>query len=491
MNYKRKVLIVIIIIKVLTFIWFLSQGGINIIEGFWGRCITEIWYGYLQGMENFVTNFSYDPDLRMPGYGMVYLIPRLLTNVPTACNIVIIIQLLTAIVSTYLLAEIALKIFKTKTSFILTAIIFSLNFCISSYEVKLYSDSLSISFSIIAFYFFMKYFEKAKYYHILISAILICWAIFIRPVMGVMWGVMGIYLLISAIKNKSGKTFVAIVLFAAPFIICDSLWVIRNYIKHKEISPFDSMKLYKADFNNTRTDLLYPYIFRFVSSWGGNPVMWDPESETRWFGIEKRVIDGSEAYFKLGEYQKDLPEYIYTSKFNNDSLLILRSKIQMIWSNTLSQEEELEYCDFVNTRLLKYTQSIREEKPFIYYVYSPLRIAKTFLFTHGTQNLIDKKFVEMNFFEKSVKIMASCINIFTVLFGLMGIIMIIIKRNSEKILYIPVAFSLLYIFYICFIFKFPEIRYLLPLYAYLMIPAIYTILLIDKLFRKSIVRPKN
>ena len=129
----------------------------------------------------------------------------------------------------------------------------------------------------------------------------------------------------------------------------------------------------------------------FVKSWGGNCVMWDPNSEVRWFGIENRNIDGSAAYSAIGTYNKDLPNYIYTSKFNKDSLVVLKNKIQKIWSHALPPDSNLEYSDFVNKRLIIYTNSIKVEKPFIYYVYAPLRITKLFILTHGTQTLINKK----------------------------------------------------------------------------------------------------
>jgi hypothetical protein len=208
--------------------------------------------------------------------------------------------------------------------------------------------------------------------------------------------------------------------------------------------------------------------------------MWDPNSEVRWFGIENKVIDGSTAYSKVGEYKKDLPDYIYTSKFNKDSLIILKNKIQKIWSHTLPSVVNLEYCDYVNKKLLLYTQSIKEEKPFIYYVYAPLRLTKTFLFTHGTQTLIDKKFNDMSLLEKAIKLLAAFINIFVLTAGLFGICLLIIKKKLFGPLFIPISFSLLYVFFIGFVFKFTEIRFLAPLYPFLLLASLYLVEILKK-----------
>ena len=88
----------------------------------------------------------------MPGYGFAYMLPKLFTDRATACNILIVFQLIMGIISAYLLAEIAYKIFKTKLSFILVGFIYSLCFSASSYEIEIGSDSLAISVSVIGFY---------------------------------------------------------------------------------------------------------------------------------------------------------------------------------------------------------------------------------------------------------------------------------------------------------------------------------------------------
>lgn len=479
-NYKKLVLIFIIVIKVPTFIWLLSNNGVNVIDGFWGLSRTELLFGHLVGIENFIDSGVYFPDQRMPGLGLAYLLPKLFFDRATACNILIIFQLLMGIISTYLLAEIAGKIYKNKISFILTAVIYSLCISVSSYDIIIGADSLAVSVSIIGLYYLFKFIETNGVYYIVFSGFLIAWAIFIRPIMGLLWTMIIFYLFISVIKNRSWKAIFPILIFAFPFVLSDSMWIIRNYKKHHEFSPLDSRHLYLTDMNNTKNPFLYPFIDGFVQSWGGNTVMWDPNSEVRWFGVEDRNIDGSNAYTAVGVYTKELPEYIYTSKFNKDSLIVLKNKIQKIWSHTLPSAIEPEYCDDVNKKLLIYTRSIKEEKPFIYYVYAPLRIIKTFIFTHGTQTLINKKFSDMNVLEKALKFLAAFMNILILTAGILGMCLVIIKKKFFGPLFVPISFTLLYVFFIGFVFKFTEIRFLLPLYPFLILTSLYLIEIFKK-----------
>lgn len=472
LNYKNKVLIFIVLVKVSTFIWLLSYSGVNVIEGFWGYSRTELLFGHILGIENFINSGVYFPDHRMPGLGLAYLFPKLFFDRASACNILIVFQLLMGIISTYLLAEIALKIYKTKIAFILTAVIFSLCISVSSYDIIIGADSLAVSVTIIGLYFLYKFIETNKVYFIVFCGFLIAWAIFIRPIMGLLWGMIIIYLFISIVKNRSWKGVFPILIFMFPFVVFDSIWIIRNYKKYNEFSPLDSRHLYLRDMNNTKTTFLYPFIDGFVQSWGGNTVMWDPNSEVRWFGVENRNIDGSNAYTAVGTYTKELPEYIYTSKFNKDSLIVLKNKVQKIWSHTLPSETELEYCDELNKKFLVYTRSIKEEKPFIFYVYAPLRIIKTFIFTHGTQSLINKKFSDMNVLEKGVKLLAAFMNILILTAGILGILLLLLKKKLLSPMFIPISFTLLYVFFIGFVFKFTEIRFLLPLYPFLLLASI-------------------
>ena len=81
----------------------------------------------------------------------------------------------------------------------------------------------------------------------------------------------------------------------------------------------------------------------------------------------------------------------------------------------------------------------------------------------------------MNLLEKFIKFLAIFINILIVFTGLLAAFFFIIKRQFTGLLFIPVAFSLLYIFYIGFIFKFAEVRYLAPLYPFLLISSLFII----------------
>ena len=167
------------------------------------------------------------------------------------------------IISAYLLAEIAYKIFKTKLSFILVGFIYSLCFSASSYEIEIGSDSLAISVSVIGFYFLINFIEDKNPSHIVFSGLLIAWAIFLRPIMGILWGVIAIYFVISAMKSNFRKLILPFIFFIIPFVLFESVWIVRNYIKHHEFDPLDSKHLYISNMKDTKNVFLYPFLYTF------------------------------------------------------------------------------------------------------------------------------------------------------------------------------------------------------------------------------------
>jgi hypothetical protein len=473
-NYKVKVLFFIILIKVLTFLWLISL-HINfdmIINGFWGTCGMEDWSEYLQPVENLIFKGSYSPDLRTPGYGLAFLIPRLLFDRATACNILIIFQLLMGIISAYLLAQTAYNIYKTRLSFILTGIIYSLCLTISSTETRIGSDSLAISFSIFAVYFLLAYLDNFKFYQILLSTFFICWTIFIRPIMGILWAAMIFYLVVSFIQSRNTKLILPVIIFIFSFIVLDSVYMIRNYRNFNQLRPLGNLNIYYFSNNNFNSEISNQAIVSFVTSWGGDYAYWDPSAEIRWFGINERNFEkyGSK---KLETYDRELPDYIYTSEFNKDSLLVLKNRINKIQSRTLNRQKNREYCAYVNKKLFIYTNSVKKDKPLIYYIYAPLRITAKFVFNHGTQGLIgNKSFNNLNLLEKILKISVSITNLSIVIFSIFSILFSIIKRQTFKGLFIPLSFVILYVVEICCILRSSEIRYKLPVYPFLFVYSI-------------------
>src|SRR5579863_7609861 len=153
---KRSLLIFIITVKSLLFIAFLLKDNPHYIQGFWGPSSFSDELTYLDPIDTLILKGEYQPDWRMPGYGVVYLPFRLFLQRPEAGNVVIFIQLIIDILSTYLLGVIAFKIFKSRFALLATIILYAVSFSITIYDVSLATESLTVSFIILSAYFLLK-----------------------------------------------------------------------------------------------------------------------------------------------------------------------------------------------------------------------------------------------------------------------------------------------------------------------------------------------
>ena len=134
------------------------------IKGVWGAAWGDD-TSYILPIENLLNHSMYSPDFRMPGYGAVYLLFRLIFPQAGACNALLIVQLILASVNVYYLALTAKNIFEKDSIFYLTFYLFLISSFSNFFDAYIASESLCTSFLIFSAYFFTRYFreEKSKY----------------------------------------------------------------------------------------------------------------------------------------------------------------------------------------------------------------------------------------------------------------------------------------------------------------------------------------
>lgn len=471
---KKQVIAFIVLVKLLIFTGLLLKENPHYITGFWGMSTYGDEMTYLDPVDSLLSKGEYQPDFRMPGLGAAYLPFRLFFDRGTSCNFIMFIQLILDILSVYLLGLIARQLFKSQKAFLLTLLLYTISIPVSYYDLWMMSESLSISFSIIAVYLLLRYLEIRKPSLLLFSGILATWAIFIRPLVGILWLALVLYLFIDFLKSKTWnfkKLVFPILIFCAPFILIDSAWIVRNYKIHKQFIPL--MKTDWINLSNVNIENYKVFVFAFVNSFGGDCVPWAPTAEVRWFGILEKPIIVADSIHHLTTTVKDLPNYIYTSRFNKDSLLIIREKVMQLESNTLNSKTKIEYTLYVNSKMKAYRTSIVEEKPFIYYLYGPFRIATKLIVNHGTNDLFLHSFKELNLFEKLIKIQMAMIYLSIIIGGLLGILLWIAKGRLLTPAFILVFYILFHILSFTYIFRNSETRYMLPIYPFLIITWVY------------------
>ena len=453
-----------LVFKTLIFVFQISMDRPNDVPGFIGSTSPDT-ESYLLPVENLVYHGSYTPDYRMPGYAVVYLPLLIFFSKAWACNFVLIIQLLLSALSVYCLALTAKIGFQSNRIFYLVFYLFAISSYTSIFDIYLLSESFCTSITIFAVFFLAQYFTKRKPLYLACSGLFLTWVIFLRPMYAPLLLLFLLILIFHEVKtiNNTRAIAKATLLFLIPYILIESAWVLRNYVVHKRVVVLTT-SLYSLEFE--RSYILE--LMNFVKTWGGDRTWWNPGSEMQWFGLTG--FDTTEKDFQPIE-SISIPPEIYTTRFNKDSLELIRTYIYKINHSQRSVEEEAYYTRLVKNKLDAYTQSIKEEKKFLYYFKAPVKLFVRFFFHSGTYNLYDRSFENLNVIEKSIKIFYSLLYVCVVLTGLTGMIAAMINHNKNPVIML-IALTLLYsVVLFPIILRQIEYRYFVPAYPFLLVMA--------------------
>lgn len=446
------------IFKAIPFLAVILNHPYRDIPGIWGATMGDD-SSYLAPIDNWLLHGAYSPDYRMPGYGVFYLLFRLIFGQAGACNGLIILQLVLAAISVYCLALTAQNLTKKVSAFYITFYLFLICTFSNFYDAYIGSESMCASMLIISVYFFSEYALKQQTKYLLLAGVLATWVLFIRPAFGGLFPVYCFIILFQ--KNKEiGIKIKRLILFILPFFIVESAWIYRNFGVHKKFAPFTSSGPFYPDQANT---YLQPF-FEFVQSWGGACTFSNKHVDLDWFQYH---YPGKPF---ITEYDS-LPDNIYTSTYNKDSLLRLKKMILALQKPSLGTTMATQYQLELRTKFYQYKLSFKRDKPFTYFVKAPFKmmgvmlcgpVARAYLDRGQSVPLIGKAITSFNY-----------LIYFTILIlGLIGSLFLIFQgfRQNYALLIIPFIplFTLLIHPYV---FRFFDTRFLLPAFPFLIICA--------------------
>jgi hypothetical protein len=414
-------------------------------NGFWGIFPDSV-DDYFISIENLVSKGTYSPDFRMPGYGLIYLPFCIFFSKTTAFNLMILLQVILSSISVYALALTAKMVFKRAVFFHLTFFLFAISYFNSSFDTWLLTESYTTSLLIFAIYYFASYFyNKNKKTNLLFAGIFLTWVIFIRPGYALLPFAFLAVLISEGIKDRK-KLFKNSLLFLLPLVLVDGAWIIRNYIYYQRIIPL-TKTVYLPYY-----DQVYVPSDQFVQAWGG--------------GVARD--------YKNLDFT-GVPDYIYTSEFNADSLKII-NKLKLADYRVSPEQKEINHKLIVK-KLTAYTQSIRNEKPLLYYVKAPLLQASGLL-----------KISRVWYFLFFVKKLGSIIWYFylilyyaVIYLGSGGMLLLAKKCIKEPMMCFIAIIPLYTIVTHSFILRLSEYRYFVPAFPYMLLCALYaSVWLYDK-----------
>lgn len=450
-------ILVILLIKLLYTVWFNRYSGNALLPGSYLANIKGDSNDYITAAVNLKNLNFYYPDLKAPGYSLVIYLFYLFTDLPKALDLVVITQLIISSISVYMLSKLGYLISKSNRVFTIIFIFYSLSSYVTEYDRVILAESLTVSLLIFSIYFLYKGLVKYQPIFFLYAGLGLCFTIYLRPVLIVFIVSLMLVSVVQLIKRKERlkEQLRIMTLCTIPFLVVLTIWGFRNYQIHQKVEPM--MRL--SGYYDEEKKSYYYDLHRFVETWSGDAVFWDATAEINWFGCDTR--------FKSNDNIK-LPNYIYTSKYNYQSLIALRAKMRL-YDNSQVKDSILKK-EICNT-LQSYAQSFKSENPIFYYIL-PFKIASKFIINGGgTTSLFNKEFSELLFFEKIFKLLMIGFFIGFAFCGIFLALLYLIKYTFNGKNSIIDTFNVKLSFFIIlsvlavsFAYRFGEFRYFVPIY---------------------------
>jgi len=404
---------------------------------------------------------------RLPAYEvLIGSLLYLLGDLSTVFWVIIILQSIVGGVATYYLASTAYMVFKHRSIFYISFLSYGFSTYVSLLDVKILTESLAISLFIISFSLLLKQKSKQGVSNYLIIGILLTFSVLLRQYILPFFFLWIIYVIYNAYHGHSRPRFLIkkLALLLLPLIVFETYWVYRNYRQqHKFIPLVDS--LYAGyDSPNAKEEAYYfsdsrKALSNYLKSWGGDLIWWNPSAEvTAFYSSPPKSIQ------EKTEMLNSFPNYIYTTQYNQDSLIKIQS--YFIHENSLSEKE-------VISSLNKYRRSFEDSKPFYHMIVAPLSLLQKFIFHSGTHNLFDQSFSELSLLKKAIKLFYSGFYYLVIIGGLIGgVLLLRAKFSIERVMLLINAFYLIIL--VCFIIRRIEFRHLSFSYPYLIILSSYS-----------------
>lgn len=395
----------------------------------------------------FLSDYFY-PNGKLPGYAVFLSFFLRCFGFKTALWGIILIQWAMHVLSVVCLARLAFRIRPDRRVYNVVFYAYGLSSYVVIYAACILSDSLAVSFTIFCFYFLAQsiYSQKSASIYQLTG---ICFLImvFLRPVMLVAGIAIGIYFLIKGWTKR--RMLLYAVLFFMPFLFGEIVWMRYNRLYHQDSHPLMSFKYYHTLYEKT----YYIEACEFVGSWGGDFNFWDPTAELMYFGLGNMPAQPT----------VQLPEFIYTSAYNSDSLRQLRDMIALY-----EKRKNVDTLRYIKQTFHRYQRAFETEKPVLHFL-SGFRSLKKFLINGwGAYNLYPVPFSQLDFFNKGIKLVYVG---FYLVFGLFGwgclLWQGVFRLKKGYSLYATIAIMIILMTLILtFFFRYCEYRYFAPLYPF-------------------------
>jgi len=439
-------------------------------DGVWGHyaCDTP---AYFEPIDNLLVQGSYKPDFRMPGYGGLYFLLRLLFSFPTTCNVIVLLQIIMSGIAVYLLALKVLHITKSEKVFLAVYILSLISTYSATYDAYLLTESFCTSAGIFSFYFLCRGLSNSKQYNFLWAGLFFTWMVFLKPVFAALFLIIILALLLLFFLKKLQKdlsiSLKSIFVLIVPFLFLDGLWAVRNFSKQQKLNVLTN------PFFIPKGEKEYPHALTvFLQSWGGVHSVWMPNGHNRWF--EGDETEKNNIHF---------PDFLFKGSITLDSLVMTRNLVQETYNKSLSPEKIKTKDLEAQNAFIRFAHYVKKEQPLRYFLYAPLKYLKMFYADSGTYLLYLKPFANINIFQKSIRVVLSVLHYIILICGTLSALFILLTFKKHHFLMLLPALAVFFSFLIFpLVLRMPEARFMVPVFPFQLVCLVLTVWLIYKKF---------
>ena len=456
-------------------------------------CLGDCTIAYVPAAMNMLEHgrFTIFDDLtpyagRMPGYEWVLMLSTLFSDSSEVSFLfVIVFQAVVAGLSMFFLTRLAYRVFQSTAVATLTFVLYGVSTYTGLYDITVLTESLATSVFIIAFSLLLDQKSIESYPRQFFIGLLLLFSFLLRQYMlpfFLLWMVYIVYM-----SGRAGytfaKRFISVLAFALPLLCFEVYWVSRNFQQKQAFIPFVDSLYAGYDYPEAENKDFYfspemKALANFVKAWGGDFIWWNPKAEvTAFVSVPPKSEDEQTTMLNA------LPDYIYTSAYNKDSLIQIQNHFQ--GKAAMSTEE-------VCTKLEQYTAHFKAEKPFHYHVYAPVRLAVKFVVHSGTYNLFSTPFNGLSAAEKGAKLFYSFLYALVLFGGFSGAFLGLFKNRTSLECWLLVGTAMFMMVLVPFAIRRIEYRHFVFSYPFFVVLASYCLVEVRKwiatLSQKSVVQ---
>lgn len=392
---------------------------------------------------------------RMPHYGIIYFIFHLLFSRDMSLLLLVILQIILDIISTYCLYKIILLLTKQHNKvFLIFLILSAACLYLSWWDVYIAPESISYSMLIFFTYFYILYQRKRKRKELFLSGFFLGIAVALKPYYGMFMFLICVEIVLYYFKNKFffsrfKALFIDQILIVSTIFVLLTPWTIRNYYALNRFVPLQQ-DLYSG-FNYDEVDLT---LRDYIASWGGNFIFWDKRSAGCYFNYNLHCLP----------CEFEMPEYAYCSCYGKKETIILKNDIINYQKNVVEGKRNNIVKMALARRMQGYIDCFANEKPLFYYLWGPLlRIKNSFINSGSFYLPVPEKPVFIKAIFLAIKLFQSSLYYIILFIGFIGFFYLF-KKYRELWFFAAIILYLILLFPIYL--KASEWRYFNPVIIY-------------------------